>query len=860
MAKNESKFYKKLEEIFIGAPIKGDSGYVNLLSIKQNYYKKSISSLKNKIDNDSIVNGSFKEELYDKLYSFFEKYFSESGSVYFVKSNNWQQVYEKIYTDNKDVIMFWKTNMLYYVKSDILFNDLYIKVEDENNNYDFYFDVGNLKQKQNNEKRDIIYSFSSKKKVLIDNKQIEAYCFSVSYSERGKKNNIQFLSSETHINEEILLKAFKMFEKQSEVDFFINKNAHEFLNQQLSIYINQILSNDNNVFNQERLSQLKSIKHYAELLIDFIAQFEDELVRIWNKPKFVLNSDYVISLKSLSKSVIDDDYKKIYKEIRKIYDDVEDFKNDIIFTIRDIYKQPLSKIYVNNVQLINDTFNLSYIKVFDKEEEAKDYAKRVGKNIVTEKVYDRDELINGFKVEYEQNNLIYEIPFEKCYIDTKYCTREFKNEIISALCKNNKLDELINGYLIKSDNYQFLNTANKFKNKIDCVYIDPPFNAEGKFAYVDRFKDSTWLTMMNDRISLVKNKMLSDRGCMYLHLDSNCNYLARSLCDGIFHTEPNREIIWNTSPSPSGFKAKAQNWIRQHDTIFFYSNEQNEFNKMWITKERPDNLGWLDIFKNDDESLYTYKYNSDDELVAFPINRVETIAIGDVWNDIYSMMYSQNMTRENWGEDNTQKPENLARRIIQSSSNQYDFVMDFYAGTGTTLAAAHKLNRKWVGVEMAEYVDRIILKRLKTVLFGDYRTKLSEDLQWSGGGIFKYYELEQYENTLDKCVYDSQQLSLFDYSNKFNKYIFFADKKLTDFIDVDNKKIMLDFDKLYSNIDIPETISNLLGLPIVYYNDDEVILDNNGTNKVYKINPSKMSENEKNDFIQLIKPLIWWGE
>lgn len=152
------------------------------------------------------------------------------------------------------------------------------------------------------------------------------------------------------------------------------------------------------------------------------------------------------------------------------------------------------------------------------------------------------------------------------------------------------------------------------------------------------------------------------------------------------------------------------------------------------------------------------------------------------------------------------------------------------------------------------------LKRLKTVLFGDYRTKLSEDLQWSGGGIFKYYELEQYENTLDKCVYDSQQLSLFDYSNKFNKYIFFADKKLTDFIDVDNKKIMLDFDKLYSNIDIPETISNLLGLPIVYYNDDEVILDNNGTNKVYKINPSKMSENEKNDFIQLIKPLIWWGE
>lgn len=75
----------------------------------------------------------------------------------------------------------------------------------------------------------------------------------------------------------------------------------------------------------------------------------------------------------------------------------------------------------------------------------------------------------------------------------------------------------------------------------------------------------------------------------------------------------------------------------------------------------------------------------------------------------------------------------------------------------------------------------------------------------------------------------------------------------------DNKRYYR-FWKLYSNIDIPETISNLLGLPIVCYNDDEVVLDNNGTNKIYKINPSKMSENEKNDFIQLIKPLIWWGE
>lgn len=138
---NENKFYQALEKIFVGADVEGDSGFINLLKIKSEYYKLILNKFKKDVDNEEIIKGSFKEEFFDRLYSFFEKYFSESGSVYFVKTANWQRVYEQVYTDNRDVILFWKTSMLYYVKSDILFQSINVDVNDDETAkvYKFFF-------------------------------------------------------------------------------------------------------------------------------------------------------------------------------------------------------------------------------------------------------------------------------------------------------------------------------------------------------------------------------------------------------------------------------------------------------------------------------------------------------------------------------------------------------------------------------------------------------------------------------------------------------------------------------------------------------------------------------------------------
>jgi len=117
----EQKFYNALQDVFIGAKIEGTGGFVNLMKIKSKYYQKIEDMLKNDIESALRSYPEFRDELFDKLYSFFSRYFTENGSIYFNSTPFHNNIYEKVYTDNNDVILFWKTQTLYYVKTDKVF-------------------------------------------------------------------------------------------------------------------------------------------------------------------------------------------------------------------------------------------------------------------------------------------------------------------------------------------------------------------------------------------------------------------------------------------------------------------------------------------------------------------------------------------------------------------------------------------------------------------------------------------------------------------------------------------------------------------------------------------------------------------
>jgi len=182
--------------------------------------------------------------------------------------------------------------------------------------------------------------------------------------------------------------------------------------------------------------------------------------------------------------------------------------------------------------------------------------------------------------------------------------------------------------------------------------------------------------------------------------------------------------------------------------------------------------------------------------------------------------------------------------------------MDFFLGSCTTTAVAHKLNRKWIGVEMGEHFNTIALPRMKEVLAAQGNHEpcgVSKDINWQGGGFFKYYELEQYEEALANCKYEDGDLFNAPGRSPYQEYVFMKDEKMLKALEIDyeNNKVKVDLEKLYDNIDIAETLSNLTGKWI-----KKLKSQNSKVKSVVFEDGSEIDVENLN--YKLIKPLIWW--
>jgi adenine specific DNA methylase Mod len=218
----------------------------------------------------------------------------------------------------------------------------------------------------------------------------------------------------------------------------------------------------------------------------------------------------------------------------------------------------------------------------------------------------------------------------------------------------------------------------------------------------------------------------------------------------------------------------------------------------------------------------------------------EKIYLTDNWTDIFGY-------DSNWSFP-TENSEILLKRVIESTSYEGDLVLDFFLGSGTTTAVAHKLGRRWIGVEMGDHFYTVILPRMKKVLAYDKSGISKEVKDYHGGGFFKYYELEQYEEALANCKYEDGDLFTSPSKTPYQEYIFMKDEKMLSALEIDyeNNRVNVDLSRLYLDIDIAETLSNLTGKWIKKIKDGEVEFEDG----------SKIST--KNLDYKLIKPLIWW--
>lgn len=869
----EALFFDALRNVFVGAEVEGDSGYINLMRIKSKYYRDGVFPRLRKDIGDALEEfPDFREELFDKMYTFFKRYFSETGSIYFHHTPYHQNVYERVYTDDRDVMLFWKTHMLYYVKTDRLFKSMEVDLDGTK----FSFDASNLEHKQANEKREVIYEF---KDVRDDGTIVLA----VAYTEKGRKTPIDDILKEIKkarlvVGVEVLERSFRVFERQSEVDYFINKNATAFLKEQFDLWLYQYVFSGESQWTEQRIKQLQALKDIAYKIIDFIGQFEDELVRIWNKPKFVLNSNYVITLDHIAE---------------------RDFG-----LLERLLEHP------NFLAQVEEWRELGM----------------AGQEFQREDVFVHELLGKTLHLRYRY------LP-----IDTKH----FKDLELEILGLFEDLDEALDGWLIKSENYQALTTLlPKFQETVQSLYLDPPYNTgPSEISYVNNFKHSSWLTMMHDRLSLGK-QVLRKEGVLCVTVDHVELHHLRSLAEQVFGEDMILGLVCiKNNPSGrstvKGFSVATEYAIlagssdqaaigevaRTEEQLSQYSEEDelgllqwrnlkrtggandvraarprlyyplfvskdslripdmgwDQPSKCWTLTEQPIQGETIIFPKSSDGTEYTWRVGVDtlrqrlnDVRVKFSANGGHVLEIkfrpGEgvlpktLWDNklFNATAHGTTLLRNIMGRPQAFPfPKSVYAveeciRVCNTGPN--DLVMDFFAGSGTTAHAVINLNRedggrrKYIMVEMSEYFDTVLLPRIKKVAFSE---KWKDGKAQNGQGIshfVKYYQLEQYEDALRRARYQDSDLFENPYQEPYSQYVFLRDLKMLEALEVDvqSNGVNVDLSKLYQNIDLADTISNLKGKWIKRITPDYVELEDGE-----KVNLNNLD-------YKLIKPLIWW--
>ncbi|MGN8535803.1 DNA methyltransferase [Helicobacter pylori] len=336
----------------------------------------------------------------------------------------------------------------------------------------------------------------------------------------------------------------------------------------------------------------------------------------------------------------------------------------------------------------------------------------------------------------------------------------------------NALKDKNTNYLIKGNNLIALHSLKKkFAKQVKCIYIDPPYNTgNDSFNYNDNFNHSSWLVFMKNRLEAAR-EFLSDDGSIYINLDYNEVHYCKVLMDEIFGVENfQREIIWRIGWL-SGYKTSINNFIRNHDTILFYSKNANKlfFNKKYIENKDFKELIKIEKIQSNLDNLGIDREKQKDIIkIINHETRPERYPLEDIWNgneyddlnSIAIVSYSGETVSKMLGTEEIkgQKSEKLIQRILEVSTNENDLVLDFFAGSGTTCAVAHKMKRRYIGIEQMDYIETITKERLKKVIEGE-QGGISKKCDFKGGGSFVYAELKEVNLEVKKQILNAKSKS-----------------------------------------------------------------------------------------------------
>lgn len=348
--------------------------------------------------------------------------------------------------------------------------------------------------------------------------------------------------------------------------------------------------------------------------------------------------------------------------------------------------------------------------------------------------------------------------------------------------------------LIQGDNLDALKSLLPFySGKVKCVFIDPPYNTKNAFEhYDDNLEHSQWLEMMYPRLELLR-ELLAEDGSIWITLDDNEAHYLKVVMDEIFGRKNFvATCIWQKKHT----RSNDARWLSDnHDFIICHAKDKRKWKRNLLPRKEEIPKGYANP-DNDPRGLWASgpchaktPREEDFYKITTPSGRKVMPPRGTSWR--FSKRKFQELIDDNrifFGEDGgnvprykrflsevqeglvpttlwhreevgdnqeaktevkkvnaldvftTPKPERLIQRILQISSNEGDIILDSFLGSGTTVAVAHKMRRRYIGIEMKEHAQTHCTERLRKTIDGE-QSGISENVNWQGGGGYRFYKL-----------------------------------------------------------------------------------------------------------------------
>lgn len=493
------------------------------------------------------IGDNLESEIYNDIYTFFKRYY-DNGDFLSKRRYSSKDKYAIPY-NGEEVHLHWANYDQYYIKTSEDFNNYSFK----KNNITVNFKINNAEVEKNNNKSDEDRYFILKEKDYLN------------YEDKLKILNIHF---EYRILTSKEKKKYKTRNTQADIREYIEKDISNTIKKDTELFqdLSWLLSDNNKVKsilakhlykytikNKSDYFIHKDLKGFLERELDFFIKNEILDVDAIGSATEKNISTYITRVRVI---------KAVTQKIINFLAQIENFQKKLFekkkFVLQDEYCLTLDRV---PEKIRENILNL----VLNNKNQLVEW-----ENVYNEKISKKEDLY------LNDSNLFDEKSFKKLVIDTRYYDKEFKEELLAAF---DDLEEEIEGLMINSENFQALSLMlDKYKGKVKCIYIDPPYNTGGDdFVYKDNYQHSSWLSMMENRLELAK-QLLNNYGSIFIQIDYHELSRLKILCDSIFGEDNFVQLISMQTASPAGFKTVNPGPIDVTEYLLFYTKDKKSFN------------------------------------------------------------------------------------------------------------------------------------------------------------------------------------------------------------------------------------------------------------------------------------------